>query len=158
MATENEILIAVIKQLNPTKLNYKNLAEDIGSPNAHAAYMKWSRMWNRIQGLDPNARKKPTGITKAAKKPGIKIGTLNKKAKGSVKVESEESMMENGGTTEEDDEVPVTPKRLPKRKASERVKEVVKRYKEETGSEEEEEPEVVDEEEDDDFDIGELEA
>jgi hypothetical protein len=144
--SENQLLIAVLSQLSTTGINYKVLAGAIGSPTPEAARMRWSRYSKKILGGKPagSSPSKPAGITKSAKKAGVKIGSPTKKAKRKAaddELETEESMMDIGTT--EDDELPVTPKRSsPKRKASERIKEVVKMYKEETGSEGEEEPEV----------------
>ncbi|KUJ06704.1 uncharacterized protein LY89DRAFT_692319, partial [Mollisia scopiformis] len=51
MASQDEILLAaILKQVTVTKINYEQLAKDIGAVSAGAASKRWRRYQGRLKG------------------------------------------------------------------------------------------------------------
>ncbi|TAQ87782.1 hypothetical protein B7494_g3883 [Chlorociboria aeruginascens] len=65
MATSNEKLMAgVLKQVNVQKLDFEQLAADIGVPTAGAAAKRWSRFKVKLRESTGTSPIKPSGVQK----------------------------------------------------------------------------------------------
>ncbi|KAL5315080.1 hypothetical protein ACEPPN_017731 [Leptodophora sp. 'Broadleaf-Isolate-01'] len=52
MASENEIMAAVLRQLLVNKLDFQRLADDTGLSSAEAARSRWRRLKAKLEGCD----------------------------------------------------------------------------------------------------------
>ena len=107
--------MGVLSQIKVGKINYDQLARDIGAPSKGAAQVRWSRFQSKLKkstGMSPT-KAKPAGVQKAVKSPAkITNGVKGKEAK--------KRMSEDGEDEGNGDEVvePSTPvRKLPGRKA-----------------------------------------
>ena len=129
--SEKALLIAVVRHLGTTKLDFHAIAREIGAPTSNAAYMQWSRFQKKINLSTGSSQIKLTGNCRAAKSPAkspAKSGNRGKKRKIEKEMTDEDELEDD-----QDEAAHATPSRkLPGRKAR------VASFKEMETSEEEE--------------------
>ncbi len=107
---KSALLLAVLRQVEITKIDYKSLGAELGcSPKAAAE--RWRRFYKKVKESTPNSGRQGD----SAKPIGIKKQTHSPRKQKNVKFEeSEESNLETGG---EEPTTPSPPRKQPARRA-----------------------------------------
>ncbi|KAE8446072.1 hypothetical protein EG329_012580 [Mollisiaceae sp. DMI_Dod_QoI] len=113
MASQDEILLAaILRQITVTKIDYNQLAQEIGVVSAGAAAKRWQRYQGKLRNSTGSSPTKPAGVqkeSKSAKKMGHQ--SIGKSAK-------DEMGSDEGSFGMSQDGDPVTPvRKLPGRKS-----------------------------------------
>lgn len=90
-AADQELCVAVFKQTEIAKVDYKVLQAELGLPTSSAARMRWTRFIAKLNGKSPE---------KIPGTPKSKVSTKDKKTPGSTKRKMNGGEAEDIGTTE----------------------------------------------------------